>query len=116
MAEERKWNSVNYDKAIAQAEAARNVETKWKGFYWVRGAMALICAMYFFIFPVIAVLFTSSMQIVIGYVDVFGIPLFGLEQEMLFWVKFGSGAEDAKVLVYDPVKNNIMLSIIGIFW
>lgn len=115
IAEERKYNSAHYDKVVAAAESARGVDAKWKGFYWVRGVMALLCATYFFIFPMFA-MFADNMQVVIGYVDVFGIPFFGLDQDMVMWIKFGSGAPDAKVLVYDPVKNNVMLSIIAMYF
>ena len=115
LAEERKWNAKHYTEAVASAEAARTADVKWKGFYWVRGAMALLCATYFFIIPAIA-LWLSNMQVVVGYVDVLGLPLFGASQDMILWIKFGSGAPDAKVLVYDPVKNNIMLSIIGMYF
>lgn len=115
IAEERKYNSAHYDKVVAAAEAARGADAKWRGFYWIRGAMALICATYFFIFPMLAMFF-ANVQIVIGYIDIFGIPFFGLDQDMVLWIKFGSGAVDAKVLVYDPVKNNIMLSIIAMYF
>lgn len=114
-AEERKMANVNYDKAVAEAQAARQAKAKWKGFYWIRGAMALLCASYFFLFPMFAI-FVDNVQVAIGYIDLLGIPLFGLDQDMTLWIKFGSGAPDAKVLVYDPVKNNVMLSIIGMYF
>jgi len=109
-----KWNSKHYTEAVAEAEAARTVEAKWKGFYWVRGAMALICATYFFIVPLIAML-QGNVQIMIGYTDFVGIPFLGGD-DLTIWIKMGSSAPDARILVYDPVKNNIMLSIIGMYF
>jgi hypothetical protein len=114
LAEERKWNSKQYTAAVAEADAARNTEGKWKGFYWVRGAMALVCAIYFFIVPMIAMLM-GNVQVVIGYTDFIGLPFIGGD-DVVIWIKLGSSAVDARILVYDPVKNNIMLSIIGMYF
>jgi len=120
LAEERKFNAANYEKRIAATEAARNADAKWKGFYWIRGSIAIIAAVYFFIAPLLAIFLTACfdvpIQIVIGYTDVFGLPIWGLNQDMVFWIKLGSASPDASVLVYDPVKNNIMMSIIGMYF
>lgn len=115
LAAERKHNAAFYTEAVAAAEAARVAEPKWKGFYWVRGAMALICATYFFIVPLIAMLI-GNVQIVVGYVDLVASIIPGYSSDVVLWIKLGSGAPDAPVLVYDPVKNNIMLSIVGMYF
>jgi hypothetical protein len=96
--------------------AAREVVAPWKGYYWIRGAIAITVAAYFFIIPAVVVLFMDGVQVVIGYYDTaYGFWPWSSPQESVTWVKTGA-ADAARVLVYDPVKNNVLISVIGMYF
>lgn len=105
-----------FDRQEQSTVGAREVVAPWKGYYWIRGAIALIVIAYFFIVPSIAVLWMDGVQVVVGYYDTaYGFWPWSSPQESVTWVK--TGAEDAlRVLVYDPVKNNVLISITAMYF
>ena len=102
--------------AEESSRAAREVTAPWSGYYWIRGAIALIVISYFFLLPAVAVLWLDGVQVIIGYYDTAqGFWPWSSSQESVAWVK--TGASDAvRVLVFDPVKNNVLVSIIGMYF
>lgn len=98
------------------AASARETVAPWKGYYWVRAAIAIIATCYFFILPGIAIMFFNNVQVVVGYFDTTqGFWPWSSDFQSITWVKMGP-AEATKVLVYDPIKNNIMISIISMYF
>lgn len=114
--EEMQAALVRFDRIESSAVSARMHDAKWKGFYWVRGLIALLAASYFFLLPGVSVLFFSDVGVVIGYFDVSGgFWPWSSSVESVTWIKTGP-SDAGRVLVYDPVKNNIMLSITAMFF
>ena len=95
--------------------AAREVQAPWKGFYWVRSAIALVVISYFFLVPLIAMIM-GNVQVIVGYFDISqGYWPWSAEYESVTWVKTGPSNAD-RVLVYDPVRNNVLISIISMYF
>lgn len=114
--EERTYRKEQFDRTEGSVQSARNFVAPWKGHYWIRGAIALIVVAYFFIVPAIALLFIPGVQVVIGYYDTaHGFWPWSSPMEGVTWVKTGA-ADAARVLVYDPVKNNVLISIIAMYF
>jgi len=113
--EERLHRLELADRTEASTTAAREYKAQWKGFYWIRGGIALIVTTYFFILPAAAV-FIDGVQVVIGYYDTSkGFWPWSATLESVAWVK--AGASDAqRVIVMDPVRNNVLISIIGMYF
>lgn len=113
--EERLHQLERFDRTEASTASARNAQVAWKGFYWIRGAIALIVTAYFFLLPAAAVLI-DGIQVVIGYYDTArGFWPWSSDLESVAWIK--TGASDAqRVIVMDPVRNNVLISIIGMYF
>jgi hypothetical protein len=114
--EERMANRKELELYQKQAKEARDHKAHWKGFYWVRAAIALIVVSYFFIIPSVALLFFNDVQVVLGFWTTFKGPFMMPDFESITWVKMGYSGEDARILVYDPVRNSIMIAISGLFF
>lgn len=115
LAEERKWRAGNQERTELSVGAAREHEGKWKGYYWIRGAIALIVVSYFFILPA-APLFVDGIQVVIGYYDTAnGFWPWQGSAEAVHWIKTGA-ADAQKVFVLDPIRNNVLIAIIAMYF
>jgi hypothetical protein len=113
--EERLHRLEMADRTEGSTTAAREHKAQWKGFYWIRGTIALIVTAYFFIVPSVAV-FIAGVQIVIGYYDVSaGLWPWSSNIEAVAWVKAGAADPD-HIIVMDPVRNNVLISIIGMYF
>lgn len=105
-----------FDRAEGSTVAAREVVAPWKGFYWVRSAIALLVMAYFFALPALVVLFLDGVQVVIGYYDTaYGFWPWSSPQENVSWVKAGA-SDPARILVFDPIKNNVLISITAMYF
>jgi hypothetical protein len=114
-AERQRMLMERYTAGEQSIQAARNHEAPWKGFYWVRSAIAVTVVIYFFLVPVIA-LCINGVQVVVGYYDVTqGFWPWSSDFESVTWIKAGA-AEPLRVLVYDPVRNNVLISIISMYF
>ncbi|MEO0797249.1 MAG: hypothetical protein AAFX93_19010 [Verrucomicrobiota bacterium] len=121
LAEERKYRAGQAQATEESTGQARQYEGKWKGFYWVRSAIALIVVAFYFLwpsFPALAAAFTGDpIQIVIGYYDTSdGFWPWQVSMEHINWIKTGSSAPDAVVSVFDPVRNIALIAIIGFYF
>ncbi|MEM9226330.1 MAG: hypothetical protein AAGA45_00015 [Verrucomicrobiota bacterium] len=104
-----------YNAGEKSVTSARQHEAKFKGFYWVRSGIAGLAAIYFFIIPFIALLMGDT-SVIVGYFDITqGFWPWSSDFESVTWVKLGP-ADASRVLVYDPVKNNIMISIVTMYF
>jgi len=115
LAEERKFRAGQQERQAQATDAARNHKAQWKGFYWVRGAIALIVVSYFFLVPSLAI-FMDGVQVAVGYYDTAnGFWPWSGSYEAVTWVKAGA-AEPTTTMVFDPVRNNVLISIIAMFF
>lgn len=114
-AQQQEWLIQRAKLGEESVENARKHEASWKGFYWVRSAIALIVVSYFFLVPSLVV-FVDGVQVVIGYYDTArGFWPWSSDFESVTWVKVGATLPD-KVMVYDPVRNNVLISIISMYF
>lgn len=115
LAAEREWRAGMQDRTESSTQSARGHKASWKGYYWVRGAIALIVVAYFFILPAVP-LFVDGVQIVIGYYDTSaGFWPWQSNFEAVNWVKTGA-ADAQRVFVLDPVRNNVLIAIIAMYF
>ena len=115
LADERKYRTGQQERTEASSTAARDHKPAWKGYYWIRGAIALIVVSYFFILPAVP-LFVDGVQIVIGYYDTSqGFWPWQTDFEAVNWVKTGA-ADAQRVFVMDPVRYNILIAIIAMYF
>lgn len=105
------WRAYGEQSAVS----AREFTAPWQGYYWIRGLIALLAASYFFVVPLVAMLL-GDVGVVIGYYDTTrGFWPWSSSIEMVTWIQAGP-ADAARTLVYDPVKNNIMINIAGMYF
>jgi len=121
LAEERRYRSAQSAATEASTEAARSHSAKWTGFYWIRGAIALIVIFYFFFWPsfpaIVAAFSGDPIQVVVGYYDTTdGFWPWQVSMESIHWVKTGSSDPNAVVSVFSPVQNTALIAIVGFFF
>lgn len=116
LAEERKWRAAGQELTEQSTQGARGHEAKWKGFYWVRSALALFAGTWLFLAPML-LLFVDGAQTVVGYYDFVegGWLPWQHGQEAIHWVKAGA-AEPSRTFVFDPIKNNIALMVFAMYF
>lgn len=114
-AEFQRMSLERFQASESSTVSAREHPAPWQGFYWVRSAIALLVIAYFFLVPVAAV-FMDGIQVIVGYYDTTqGFWPWSNPSEAVTWVKTGA-ADASKVIVYDPVRNNVLISIIGMYF
>lgn len=114
-ADQQKMLMERYSAGEKSVVTAREHVAQWKGFYWVRSAIALIVIAYFFLAP-FAALFIDNVQVAIGYYDtVRGFWPWSSDYESVTWILTGS-LDATRTLTYDPVKNNVLISIIAMYF
>ena len=93
--------------------AAREFQSD-RGFHFTRRAIALIVVLSAITFPILLPAFIQDITIVIGYYDTArGFWPWSSSYETINWVAVGSGV---RPLVISPVTNNILITIIGMFF
>ena len=102
-----------YEKVEDSTRAAREYEPKWKGFYWIRGAIALMAAFYVFLLPMLT-LFTPGLQVVVGYYDITqGFLPWTQGPEAVHWIKVGA-QDPTSILVQTPAVMVLCTGIMGL--
>jgi hypothetical protein len=85
-----------------------------KGFHVTRRAIALIVVLSAITMPIILPAFVPDITIVVGYYDTArGFWPWSSSYETINWIAIGSGL---RPIVISPVTNNILITIIGMFF
>lgn len=94
-------------------KSARKFEGQ-AGFHFTRRAIALIVIVSGITLPILLPVFFADITIVIGYYDTAqGFWPWSSSYETINWIAIGSGL---RPIVISPVTNNIMITIIGMFF
>ena len=97
----------------ASQSAAREFKGD-KGFHFTRRTIALLVVISAVTLPILLPAFISDITIVIGYYDtVRGFWPWSSTYETINWIAVGSGL---RPIVISPVTNNILITIIGMFF
>ncbi|MEE4211481.1 MAG: hypothetical protein V2I43_19720 [Parvularcula sp.] len=108
------------EAALARHEATENAQARARefrsdrGFHFTRRLIAIIVVLSVVLLPVILPAIYPDMTIVIGYYDTArGFWPWSSTYETINWVAVGSGV---RPIVISPVTNNILITIIGMFF